>query len=438
VADVSIISDTSIMPSGPEPGEATHKYDRWGSALAYALSAVLLGLALSLPELGLSPLLTALSFVVLVVGLVTPALKSLERHGDAPVAFALALALIAQVGTLLVRGFTPAMGIALASGLLLAGSNLAPVKWLGRAQVPLLLLSYVAFGFLDVAHAAKVSGPLDDGVHALLAGENPYHHTYREMPVLLLLATPARLFGDIRFGLVIATAASAACISAARPGRAGAISAALIVFLPAGLVAVEDAGVEPFLILLLAFTVFCACRFPKLFPWVLGLLLVAKTYLVLAVPIAVVLASLKFNRRDALRMGWKALLSASLVTLPFVFWDLGAFGRMLINPNPSVGASAPTFLSWLIDHGGPALPGWIGLCFAAGLVALVLGRAARTASGFAAGIALTYFGLFAFSAHAVASQYAFVLAALYISVGATGLPGVMIEAASMRSFYVQR
>ena len=32
----------------------------------------------------------------------------------------------------------------------------------------------------------------------------------------------------------------------------------------------------------------------------------------------------------------------------------------------------------------------------------------------------------------------FVLAALYISVGATGLPGVMSEANEMRSFYVQR
>jgi hypothetical protein len=31
-----------------------------------------------------------------------------------------------------------------------------------------------------------------------------------------------------------------------------------------------------------------------------------------------------------------------------------------------------------------------------------------------------------------------VLAALYTSVGATGLPGVMLAVADMRSFYVQR
>ena len=69
---------------------------------------------------------------------------------------------------------------------------------------------------------------------------------------------------------------------------------------------------------------------------------------------------------------------------------------------------------------------------------VVVWRAARTASGFAAGIALVFVTFFAFSPDAVASQYAFVLAALYISVGATGLPGVMAEANEMKSFYVRR
>jgi hypothetical protein len=104
---------------------------------------------------------------------------------------------------------------------------------------------------------------------------------------------------------------------------------------------------------------------------------------------------------------------------------------------PGAGLKAPTVLGWLTLH-GTAVPPWVWLPVTLVAVTLVIWKAARTPSGFAAGVALVFLVLFAFSAEAVASQYAFVLAALYISVGATGLPGSMVEATEMKSFYVRR
>ncbi len=433
----SVISDTSIVPATSGGPDESLRYDRWGSALLFATAAACLSFALVLPA-SLSVLAVGSAVVFCAAGLLLPPLKPLEHFGDTPVAIALAVAMVLHVGSQLVGITTPSTAFPLAAGLLLAGSNLAPSRWLGRAQVPLLLLVYVAFAYVAVAESTRLATPLDQGVDALLLGENPYGQGYRELPVLLVLGVPGRLLGDVRYGLIAATAAAAACLAGSRPGRAGAISAALLLFLPAQLVAVKDGGVEPLITLLLALTVFCACRFPRVFPFVLGLLFAAKTYLVLALPAAVVLASLKLTFRAVLGLTWKAVLSAALVTAPFVAWNPDAFSSALLSPvPPGTGFKAPTVTEWLLQQGAP-VPAWLGIPLALMAVTLVVWRTARTPSGFAAGLALVLIAFFAFSTEAVASQYALVLAALYISVGATGLPGVMAEANEMKSFVVRR
>lgn len=432
-----MISDTSIVPATVGGPDESLRYDRWGSALLLSSAAATLSFALVLPA-PLSTFAIAAAVGLCASGVLLPPVKPLERHGDAPVVMFLAVALVLHVGSLLTGIQTVATAFPLAAGLLLAGSNLSPVRWLGRAQVPLLLGVYLVFAVLAVRESTAVVSPLDRGVDALLSGQNPYTHGFREMPVLLLLGAPARLLGDVRFGLVAATAGAAACMAGSRPGRAGAVSAGLLLFLPAQLIAVKDAGVEPFITLLLALTVFCACRFPRVAPFILGLLLAAKTYLVLAVPLVVLLASLKLSARTVAGLAWKVLLAAVLVTVPFVAWAPSAFSKALMDPSTIVaGMKAPTVLGWLTLHGVP-LPAWLGIPLALMAITVVLWRAARTPSGFAAGVALVFVTYFAFSPEVVASQYAFVLAALYISVGATGLPGVMAEATEMKSFYVKR
>lgn len=432
----SIISDTSIVPATSGGPDEILRYDRWGSALLFATAAATMSLAMVVPA-PLSTVAVASAAALCLAGLLLPPLKPLEKYGDTPVAFALAVALVLHVGSLLLGIATPATTFPLAAGLLLAGSNLAPVRWLGRAQVPLLLLVYVVFAAVSITESTRFATPLGEGVNALFAGKNPYAHGFGELPVVLLLAAPARLVGDVRYLLVAATALSAACLAASRPGRAGAISAGLLLFLPAQLVAVKDAGVEPFITLLLALTVYFACRFPRAWPFVLGLFFAAKTYLVLALPCAVVLASLKLSPRVVLGFAWKALLSALLVTAPFVAWNPEAFWRAVIAPATAGGMKAPSVLGWLALHGVP-LPHWLGVPLALMAAVVVVWRAARTPSGFSAGVALVFVLFFAFSEGVLASHYAFVLAALYIAVGSTGLPGQMVEANEMKSFYVRR
>jgi hypothetical protein len=431
VSAPSIISDTSIVPALGGPSW-THRSDRWGSALAYSTAGAALSFALVLPR-PLNSFAVAAAFVLGLCGVLIPPAESLERYGDGPAAFSLAVAMVAQVGALLLGITTPATAFPLAAALLLVGSNLAPTRWLGRWQVPLLLLVYFVYAVLGVSESTKFSGPLDAGVDALLIGKNPYAAGTHELPVLLLLGVPARLLGDVRYGLVIATAGAAACLAGARPGRAGAVAAGLLLFLPAQAAAVKDAGAEPFVTLLLGLTVFCACRRPQLFPWVLGLLLTSKTYLVLALPVALLLASLQLNWRDALNMAWKALLAAALVLGPFIAWDPRMFADATLTFGSGSGLAAPNAFP-----PGVSGPPWLGIAVALAVVALVLWRAARTPSGFAAGVGLTCLGLFAFSPEPVAAQHSLVLAALYFSVGATGLPGTMVAATEMKSFYVQR
>lgn len=432
----SIISDTSIVPAAGGPDEAL-RYDRWGSALVFATAAATMSFALVLPA-PLSTVAVASAALLCLAGLLLPPLKPLEKYGDTPVAVALAVALVLHVGSLLLGIATPGTTFPLAAGLLLAGSNLAPVRWLGRAQVPLLLMVYVVFAGVAVGESTRFSTPLGVGVDTLLSLQNPYAKGFTELPVLLLLAVPAKLVGDVRYLLVAATAGAAACLAAARPGRAGAIAAGLLLFLPAQLVAVKDAGVEPLITLLLALTVYCACRFPRAWPFVLGLLFASKTYLVLALPCALVLASLKLSPRAVLGFTWKALLAAAVVTVPFIVWDPDAFAKAVLSPAvTATGLKAPSVAGWLALHGVP-LPSWLGIPLALMAAVVVVWRAARTPSGFAAGVALVFVLFFAFRPEVMASQYAFVLAALYIAVGATGLPGTMVEANDMRSFYVRR
>ena len=165
----STISDTSIVPASTGGAEESLRYDRWGSALVFATSAACLSFALVLPA-PLSVLAVGSAVVFCASGLLLPPLKPLEHFGDAPVAIALAVALVLHVGSQLIGITTPSTAFPLAAGLLLAGSNLAPVRWLGRAPLPPLLRGYGAFAVGPVSEATDFATPLDQGVDALLTG----------------------------------------------------------------------------------------------------------------------------------------------------------------------------------------------------------------------------------------------------------------------------
>ena len=61
--------------------------------------------------------------------------------------------------------------------------------------------------------------------------------------------------------------------------------AALYLFTPRSFYVLERGWTEPFVVFLLAATVFCACHLPRALPYLFGLFVSAKQYLILVVPL---------------------------------------------------------------------------------------------------------------------------------------------------------
>src|SRR5207237_585213 len=79
-------------------------------------------------------------------------------------------------------------------------------------------------------------------------------------------------------------------------------------------------------VLLFSATVFIACRFPRALPWVLGLFIAVKQYLIFVVPAVWLLLPRPLPpRRELLRFGIKVVAVALAVTVPFVVIDIPAF-----------------------------------------------------------------------------------------------------------------
>ena len=337
---------------------------------------------------------------------------------------------------------------------LLVGAGLGEGSWLGRLRVPALLALHFALG-VWLLHASP--NPYID-VHvfqreaskALLSGSNPYAMTFPDiyggsspfygpglsvggrlqfgfpyMPLSLLLALPGQLLGgDHRYAQLAAIALSGGLMAYARPGRLGAAVAALFLFTPRGLFVLEQAWTEPFVVLGLAAVAFCACRFPRALPYVLGLFLASKQYLVLVLPLVLLLLPQPFRWRSAWALLWRAGATALAVTLPLVLWDLGAFlhSAVTLQIHQPFRADALSYLAWWASRGN-APPG-TGLAFLLVLPALglALWRAPRSGAGFALGVALVLGLFFAFNKQAFANYYFFVLGALCVAAAAAGEP----------------
>jgi hypothetical protein len=237
----------------------------------------------------------------------------------------------------------------------------------------------------------------------------------------LFLAIPGHLFGDHRYSQLAAMTASGALMAYARPGPLGPVAAALFLFTPRGLFVLEQSWTEPFLVLLLSATVFVACRRQGWTPYLFGLFLVVKQYLVFVVPLAWLILRAPLPRRNELgRWALKALAIGAAVSLPMALWDLNAFIKDVVmlqfgQPFRPDALSYPAYA--LSRDRSPLSTSW---AFIAALVAIgmSLWRAARTPAGFAGAVALTCLGFFAFNKQAFANYYYFVVGALCCSVAA--------------------
>jgi hypothetical protein len=428
------------------------------SAAGLLLSAVALGCALQVNfgqfhMLAIAWLTAALAgCAVSVVGV----RSRLPWGSQARALIALGVGLAVQFALLLSRSpgatgalepgwdLTPFRVMVVAAGVFAAGAMAAP-GIVGRASLWAMLLVHAGIG-LWVLRAAPdprvdVITFQREACQALVAGQNPYAITFENRyptrfygpdligngrllfgfpypPVSLLLVLPGYALGDIRYAHWAAMTLAGALVAYARPGRVATGAAALLLFTPRGFFVLEAGWTEPFAVLLLAATVFVACRRPRLLWLPLGLLIAVKQYLVLGLVLAPLLTS-RHHGRWAL--AGKALAVAAAVTLPFVLWDGFAFvnSAVLLQFRQPFRDDALSYLAMVFDATRWRPPGWIGFVVVVPAIALVFRKCSLSPAGFAAGLALVCFVFFAFNKQAFCNYYYFVIAALCCAAGAS-------------------
>ena len=324
---------------------------------------------------------------------------------------------------------------------------LASLRPSARHDLPklLVLLTIFAATGLWALHAAPNPG-VDvvlfqrDAAAALLTGENPYATTFPDPypsaapfygpgvsvngrlqfgypypPLGLLLTVPAHLLGDFRYAHLLAMTAAAALIALARPGNFAFAAAALLLFTPRGFFVLEAGWTEPLAVLCLAAVVFAACRSRRSVPVALGCLLAVKQYLVLAL----LLAPLLPGRRSGL--AWKALVFATVVTLPWALWDQATFVNSVVTLqfHQPFRPDALSYLVPLMHLTGHRPPAWIAFVAAGAAALLALRKCPRTPAGFSLALALVLFAFFAFNKQAFCNYYHLVIAALCCAAGAS-------------------
>lgn len=300
-----------------------------------------------------------------------------------------------------------------------------------------------------------------DAARELLKGHNPYAMTFPDIyhstlpgypqqvygpglvandrcqfgfpypPVTLLFTTLGYVIaGDPRYAQVLALVVAGIFILLSGRGRIVVVAAALLLFTPRVFFILGRAWTEPFAIMLLAATVFCACHQSRWLPVALGLFFATKQYLILAAPLTFFLLPAGWTWRGWARLLFLTAVVAAAVTLPFALWDWAAFWKSTV----TVQKIAPfrwdalSFIVWWGFHGHgeqvklanyAVFPAAVASLMA---LAIALWRSPRTVAGFAASLALVSLAFFAFNKQAFCNYYFFVIGAICCALSASACP----------------
>jgi hypothetical protein len=483
---VSRPAETLLVPALDAGAEGTRSQGGWFTPATLALGALSLGSALQVNLGQYHP--TALAWlsvaaVACVAAVVLPNFGRLTFAGWRTDQVLLVVALAVQFVMLYARD--PAVtlklsahddlapfksGVALAAALTAVGLSATRAA---RFAVPAMLLLHLVLG-VWILRATPAPG-IDvyvfqrDACDALLRGVNPYAITFPDiydgkldvygpgvvingrlqfgypyLPLSLILALPGYLLGDFRFAQLAAMTFAGALIVYARPRRADSVggssivgiggpsarsvaAAAMLLFTPRGYFALEAGWTEPFASLMLAATVFAACRRGRGWSFAcavfFGLLLASKQYLALALPLVLLLPT-PTVRGGRYTFCAIAFVIAAVVTLPLATWDLGAFihSTVTLQFKQPFRPDALSYLVPLRETRGILAPTWIPFAAAGVATLLALWRCPRTASGFACAVALVFLAFFATNKQAFCNYYVFVLAAMCCALSA--IPGI--------------
>ena len=339
--------------------------------------------------------------------------------------------------------------VAAAAALLLTSAT----RWTARRSrlslalaMPVLYLALGTWSILDLpSPRIDVFVYQRHAAQALIRGENPYSLTFPNVyghiryygaglatpervlfgfpytPVSLLLATPGALLGDVRYAHLVAMALGGALVALSCGRRLGVAASGLLLLSPVGFVVLQQSWTEPFVLLLAAGVLFCTARAERLLPWVLGLLLAAKQFLVFALPLIPLLAGDRRDRWSWSRLVGGAVLVAAVTLLPFALADPRAllFSLIEVHVRQPIREDSLSFWTWLVARFGWQLPRWLGLGVAS-LAAFLASRLAdRTPAGFFTALAFTLVGFFAFATQAHANYYFLVYGLLCCAMAAS-------------------
>ena len=339
--------------------------------------------------------------------------------------------------------------LGLAAALPLA-RRLPSMKW----AFPLFLIAHTVTTvvFLRWSPAAiDVQVFLHDGAIAVLHGHNPYAMTFPDiypsqlsdlfygpgvvmdgritygfpyLPVSLLVAIPGQLLGGVRYSQLIAMLVTALVLRRLASDQVGRAAAVLGVASVSAIPVLNGAWTEPTIVALLACLVLALERRRHSFVAVfLGLFILSKQYVVIAIPIIWLIRQWLTRRVILISVG-----VAAVATVPFFLIDPAAFWKaivqyQLIQPfradSVSLLVSSVNTFSWPPPWTYGALP-----LLGGGLTALAVAlRAPRTPAAFAAGVGLTLLVTILLSKQAFMNYYFIVSGAFLIAAVAWPMQG---------------
>lgn len=329
----------------------------------------------------------------------------------------------------------------------------APVGWRKAMLALVLVAAHAALGVWVLRHSPD---PAIDvhlfhryAIDALRSGVNPYAITFPDIyknadfygpglsvdgrlqfgfpyfPLSLLVAVPGELFGkDPRFAQLAAMELAALLMAFARRDGFGLVAAALFLSTPRIFFVLEQSWTEPFVVFGLSAVTFAACRRPGAVPWLFGAFVALKQYMVFALPAAALLVGAPIAWRRVLLLLAKAAALGAAITLPFFFWNPAAFWKSVVTLqfHQPFRPDALSALAWWFSLGHEPPSSAIPFTVAALTSCLAIWRLPRTAAGFSAAIAITFFAFFGFNKQAFCNYYFFVVGALFVTVAAWQAP----------------
>jgi hypothetical protein len=246
-------------------------------------------------------------------------------------------------------------------------------------------------------------------------------------PLSLLLAVPGYVIaGDYRYGAAAAITITVGLVALARPGRVATGAAMLILFAPVTQVVLYWGWTEPFVVVMLAATVFLAVRSSASSLVALGLLIAVKQYCAPILLIGFVLLRALRRSVGPVRMLLVPLGVALATAIPFAIWNLPALLHSTVTVHfiQPFRIDALAVPAQLARAGLEPTPAVLGFLLGVVALGLLVARVPRTVAGLSYATALTLMVFFLFSKQAFLHYYFFVLVALACGIATTAAGSV--------------